>query len=373
MLPGAVGVTGSIKTMSVADLLDWIDRRELKGTVTLSHGQVTRRLRIAWGCVAGTESDNPAEYLAQLLLNAGAVGEEQLRGTFDERGELSLGKALVERGLVGEPALRAALETKIRESVYDALSWEDGTFAFDPEAGAPPGAEVEMALPLGDLVHSGKARADAWRILHALIPTDQARFWIADAGAMEALAPDSPDAAMLRCVAANMTVREIVLEQHSLPYPVYERLADLICAGTIKIDRRRTPRAPKVEGAQDDLVAAARGRAAGGDRIGAHALVKRALAAAPGDESVRTAYQEIERALFAELSRALLKKFRVPRLAKKPEELDTLELSAEERYFVGRIDGRWDLLSLMRVSPLREVEALITIQQLAQRGVITLE
>ncbi len=368
-----MGVSGSIRTMSVADLLDWIDRRELKGMVTLTHGHLTRRLRVAWGCVAGAESDNPAEYLAQVLLNAGAVGEEQLRGTFDERGERSLGKALVERGLVDEPTLRAALESKIRESVYDAMSWEDGSFTFDPDAGEAAGAEVEIALPLRDLMHTGEARAGAWRILHAPIPNDRTRFWLPDPGAIDALAQDSPDAAMLRCVAANMTVREIVLEQHSLPFPVYERLADLIRAGTIKIDRRSTPRAKTVRSDQDRLVEAARGRAAGGDRIGALALVKQALAAAPGDDAVRRTYQEIERALFAELSRALLKKFRVPRLAKKREEIEALELTAEERYFVGRIDGRWDLLSLMRVSPLREVEALITIQRLAHRGVITLE
>jgi hypothetical protein len=57
----------------------------------------------------------------------------------------------------------------------------------------------------------------------------------------------------------------------------------------------------------------------------------------------------------------------------KMDELEKLQLSAEERYLIGRIDGRWDLLSLMRVSPLREVEALITFQRLAERGVISLE
>lgn len=369
-----MGIRGSIKTMSVADLLDWIDRRDLRGTVTLTHGHLTRKLRVAYGVATGAESDNPAEYLVQLLLNAGAVGEEQLRAAFDERGELALGKALLERELVDEPTVRAALETKIRESVYDALSWEDGTLAFDPDAGAAAGTEVEIALSLRDLLINGEARAEEWRILHALIPSDQTRFWLPDPGALDGLAGDGPDLAMLQGVASNMTLREIVLEQHSLPFPVYQRLAGLIRAGTIKIDRRASPR-PEVMVAADeeDLVEAARGRAAGGDKIGAHALVKQALAHAPGDETVRKAYQEIERALFAELSRTLLKKYRVPRLAKKREEIDSLDLTAEERYFVGRIDGRWDLMSLMRVSPLREVEALITIQGLARRGVITLE
>ena len=80
----------------------------------------------------------------------------------------------------------------------------------------------------------------------------------------------------------------------------------------------------------------------------------------------------LERTVFAELSRDLLTSFRVPKLMVQRQELDRLELSDTERYLAGRVDGRWDLLSLMRVAPVREVEALITFKRLADRGIISL-
>jgi hypothetical protein len=377
MLPLDVSVRGSLKTMAIADVLDWIDRRELKGQLALKRGNVTRKLQLAWGCATGASSDNPAEYLGQLLINAGVIDEGHLRAAYDQRAAGgSLGRTLLDMQLVTEDALREALEVKIRESVADALSWSEGSFIFDPDEGPKHEAGLyEIALPLRDLMIAGHERAEQWKILRALVPTDEQRFWLPDPAAVESIDPASSEGKLLRCVARNMTVREIVLDQHSLTFPIVDRLAALLRDGTIRLDRRTKPRAPGGTVAHDpeQLLEAARGRSAGGDRYGALALARQALEAAPGDEDVRRTYQEVERALFAELSRTLLGKYRVPKLVKQAGELAALELSPEEKYFIGRIDGRWDLLSLMRVSPLREVEALITLQRLAQRGVITLD
>ena len=415
--------------MSIEDVLDWIDRRELKGTLRLVRGKIERKLEIAYGCVTGAASDDPAEFLGQLLINAGALDEDGLRHAYASRATAtgvtaapppiegpagaatspvpaaaaspsavssppparrraesnadgrpvrkSLGRTLLDLGVVEEAALREVLEVKVRECVLDALSWTDGAFEWIPTpANAPPrAAEVELAMPLRDLMMSGRERVAEWRRLHEVIKSDDQRFWLPDKSVLEGLDPASDEARILACVAAEMSVREIVLERHAMRFPIWKQLGDLLERGAIRLDRRRVPRGPggTVSGDPESVIAAALGRKAGGDRQGALALAKQALDAAPSDERIRKAYLDIERALFAELSRTLLSRYRVPRLAKPAQELANLELSAEERYFVGRIDGRWDLLSLMRVSPLREAEALITLQKLAARGVITLD
>jgi hypothetical protein len=141
--------------------------------------------------------------------------------------------------------------------------------------------------------------------------------------------------------------------------------------GVLPVDQRQAARSAEAESA-GDLAKAARGRAAGGDRIGALALAKRALEQEPEDPALQKLHRELERALLAELSRDLLTRYRVPRLLKTRDELAKLDMTDEERYLTGRIDGRWDLLSLMRVSPLREVEALVTFKRLADRGIISL-
>jgi hypothetical protein len=368
-------VRGSLKTMAIADVFDWLARRGPVGELTLDRAGMTRRFQVGAGAVTGASSTNPAEYLGQVLLNSGAVSEEQLRDVYARQVSegIALGKVLVLSGLATEQVLREALDLKVRESFYDALSWEDGTFQFDP-ARAPRPLEVELAVPIAALVSEGAERAVAWKKLRSEIPGDDVRFWVPDRSWVDKAKPGSPSALILGDILRGLSVREIVLARHAMPFPVYMRLSELMARGIVKVDRRAQPR----DAAGDDLtppqlIEAARGRAKGGDRAGALALARRALELAPASEAVKKAFHEIERALFAELSRTLLAKFRVPRLLKTREELAGAELSAEERYLVDRIDGRWDLLSLMRVAPLREVEALITFRRLADRGLIALE
>jgi hypothetical protein len=366
---------GSLKTMPIADVFDWLDKRRPDGELTLDRAGVTRRFHVRAGAVTGASSTNPAEYLGQILLNVGAITEEQLRDAYATQVNdgVSLGKVLVLSGVVTEHALRGAMDMKIRESFYDALSWDDGGFQFDPQYAAR--LEVEVAVPIETLVAEGAERAAAWRKLRLEIPSDDLRFWMPDRSWLDKAKPGSPSALILADVVRGLSVREIVLARRSMPFPVYQRLAELMARGMLKIDRRAVPRSEDEGDGQTPvaLIDAARGRAKGGDRAGALELARRALEAAPESDAIKRAYHEIERSLFAELSRTLLAKFRVPRLLKSKDELVAAGLTAEERYLVDRIDGRWDLLSLMRVSPLREVEALIAFRRLADRGLISLE
>ena len=83
-------------------------------------------------------------------------------------------------------------------------------------------------------------------------------------------------------------------------------------------------------------------------------------------------FKHAERARVAEVAHALLSAHHVPRLRRSPEELDALDLSDIERRLVRRIDGRWDVLSIVRSSPFGEVPTLLAFATLADRGVIAL-
>jgi hypothetical protein len=370
-----MSVRGSLKTMSIADVFDWLRRRNLRGELTLDRAAHTRRFQVADGHVTGASSTDPAEYLGQILINAGVLTEEQLREAYASQSSdgILLGKILAVGGVVSEGALRQAIDLKIRESFYDALAWGEGTFQFDLHGDAPRPLEIEVAVPIEALVAEGTVRVETWKKLRIEIPSDECRFFVPDRGWLDKAKPGSPSALILGDVVRGLTVREICLARHALPFPIYQRLSELMARGIIQLDRRSEVRAqPVVALPAPALIDAARGRARGGDRTGALDLARQALALAPESEAIKQAYAEIERGLFAELSRQMLSRFRVPRLLKSREELAQESLSAEERYLVDRIDGRWDLLSLMRVSPLREVEALITFSRLADRGLITL-
>jgi hypothetical protein len=51
---------------------------------------------------------------------------------------------------------------------------------------------------------------------------------------------------------------------------------------------------------------------------------------------------------------------------------EDLGLSRAEIDLAGRVDGRWDSLSLIRSAPVREAEALLAFAHLAEVGVVDL-
>jgi hypothetical protein len=366
-----MAVRGSVKTMSLEDVLSWLARRQLTGALSATRGPLTRRLQVTDGMLTSASSTNPVEFLGQILLNRGLLTEDHLRTIYNAlaaRGQ-SLGSALVADGLVDEEILRDAIAEKIRESVFDLLAWPDGTFEFDPTAQTTSATELSVALSLADCLVEGASRAQEWRQIRDVIPRDDVRFFVMD----PSLATDEHESRLIADVQRGLTAADLMLEHHSLPYGILRDLVELVGRGALRVDRRLTLRPGPGQMTPQMLMSAAEGRARGGDKLGALKLARRALDAAPEDEALKKGYAAVERAVFAELSRTMLTQFRVPRLLRSSEELQAMDLSSEERYFVGRIDGRWDLLSLLRVAPLRELDSLLTLQGMATRGLIALE
>ena len=42
----------------------------------------------------------------------------------------------------------------------------------------------------------------------------------------------------------------------------------------------------------------------------------------------------------------------------------------EEKFLIGRINGVWDVASLVKISPLKEVDTLAVVKKLLDRGLI---
>jgi hypothetical protein len=350
--------------MSVMDVLDWLDRRRPNGELTVQRGTLVRRLETVNGLITRASGSYPTEQLGRILVGSGAVSEDDLAAALAETGTgLSLGKRLIRAGKIDEEALRLALELKIGESVYELMSWSEGSFAFEP-AQRTHEAEVEMGVPIRELLAQGEVRARDWHAARELIPDDDARFVVVDATALGL-------GRLVEDVIRGLTVREIILEQKVLPWTVVRQLADLVHKGKIRLDHRLSPLEPVESGPSPDaLLRAAEARSRDGDRVAALGLAKAAQAAALGDDGVSARVRAFERAVLAELARVYLTRWRVPRTLRPPEEVDCL--SNEEKYLLGRVDGRWDLMTLVRGTTLREVEALVTLQKLATKGLISL-
>ncbi|HWN71241.1 MAG TPA: DUF4388 domain-containing protein [Haliangium sp.] len=366
-----MSVRGSLRTMSIEDTLSWLSRRLIRGTLTLENSVVARTFVCDSGYITNTSSTNPHEELGQVLLGTGLVDMEALSEARLVQADtgVSLSRILIMVGKIDEERVRAVLEENALEAILDVFLWDDGTFAVERTEEILPPSDPAIALQLRVCIEEGKKRATRWREIRQRIPGDDAVFTIANPQELAELAGAGQEGAMalIQAIEQGLSIERMIRELRLARFPLLDWLCMLLERDAIVV---RDDSAPEADA--ETLLAESRRLASEGDRLGAFDLVSRALALEPANQQAQELHRTAERALFAELSRELLASFRVPKLLVARAELDRIELSDTERYLAGRVDGRWDLLSLMRASPVREAEALITFKRLADRGIITL-
>jgi hypothetical protein len=93
----------------------------------------------------------------------------------------------------------------------------------------------------------------------------------------------------------------------------------------------------------------------------------------PGDESLRRLTAEAEAAFIEKAYRHYLPPTKVPTLLRPVDVLESENLSPTEFFLLSRIDGSWDVKSIIQIAPLREADVLRTLKRLRESGVIGLQ
>jgi hypothetical protein len=362
-----MSLRGQVSTMALEDVLEWGVRRRVSGTLTCERDGLVRVVALDVGAVLWASSSAPDEQLGQILLATGGVTEQGLADALGVRSEtqVQLGRILLMVGAVTEHVVVTALSAKIRETVSDLLTWTDGTFELDERPALTGGVSAPINLDV--CVTVARRRVGRWAQIRAAIPDDTVSFF---AKRTDAPSIDSPidGGRVWQLAILGETASRIAASCGGERFAVLDHLAQLVNQGALGIDRRSGPRTESAS----ELASGARARLRTGDRAAALAMAERARALAPTDPEARAAHAAAERARVAEVARDLLAKHRVPRLRRSPAELAQMDLTEVERRLVHRIDGRWDLLSLIRTSSVRESEALLALARLAERGVVEL-
>src|SRR2546425_4966330 len=113
------GVTGSLKTMSLPDLLQWAGSGRKTGTLSLKSGPLHKKIYLQAGAIIGSSSNDSREYLGQFMLSEGIITEQQLKDAFDLQAQtrVMLGRILVKKGLVSEGKVGEIGRASCRERV----------------------------------------------------------------------------------------------------------------------------------------------------------------------------------------------------------------------------------------------------------------
>ena len=387
-----MGIAGNLKTMELAELLQWLSQGLKTGTLVVSHEGVEKRVFFRRGTIISSASSDPSEHLGHFLVSHGFIDEHQLAEAVrrQETSRSLIGKVLVEMGALTAEQLDAMLRLKAEETIYGLFGWPEGDFRFlDDEL--PPYQMVPVALDVTGLVLEAMRRQDEWKRMREKIPSPQCVPVRVVEDLLAAPGIDEGRRVVLAAVDDHRTIEEIALETHASEYHVCESLFPLVASRKVKIVRPRSGAAPAgaapggtQRGAGKQARAAATASGMGLLQEGQHHLSRGELEAAlrhfraarslePDDPTIQLVTEQAERTIRATLEKEGVVPEAVPRLARSLDQVTGVRLSPKAGFLLSRIDGAYDVASILKISPMGPLEGLLVFRELARAGLIELE
>lgn len=378
-----MGIAGNLKTMELTELLQWVSQGAKSGTLMIDNGRVKKKIFFKSGRILSSASTDPREYLGHFLVSHGHISEEELSKaiSMQEKSGMLLGKILVTIGAISEEELGRLLRLKAEESVYDLFAWAEGEFRFiDDEM--PEGTMVPMNLDLTAIVLEGVQRVDEWARIREVIPSSQAiPVSVTDLLADDKLSPAARN--ILEQVNDDRTVEEIQVQTHSSEFLVSKVLFDQVQKKRLKIVRPRWGKAPGGANGDGDAPQGAAGATALVEQAKRHLSKKefekalRHLRAArslePDTKKIQQALQKGEEIVGNQIAKIGITLESVPKLERTMAELPNLQISPQEGFILTRVNGTYDIRSIVKISPMPQIDALLVFYRLLEAGHISLK
>jgi hypothetical protein len=367
-----MGLTGNLRTMDLPEILQWVSLGHKTGTLHLERGSIEKRISFREGGIYTSWSNDPRESLGQYLIRHHRLSEEQLFRAMlrqEERAQ-PLGTVLLDEGLLEEEDLRGLLEQKAQETVYDVFLWPEGRFEFVdgelPEAGL-----VFLDLDVTHVVLEGARRMDEWRRIRKVIPSAHTTFSVAagEAPAAHSVAAERA----LRLAAAGKTVAEIGLELRRSEFEAAALLFELQQAGAVAVVGDAAPeREADPVAATRELLAEGYARLSERRYLEALEAYDSVLALDPLNQHAKKGRQAAEQARARVRAARTVPLDGVPVLSVGLGELTGMNIDPQEGFVLSRVNGQWDVRSILKLCPIPEEEALQIFARLLDRNVISI-
>jgi hypothetical protein len=363
-----MSLTGDLRTMPLPDVLQWVAAGRKSGTLHVARGSVQKRVMLRGGSIQSTWSNDPRESLGQFLIRARLITEQQLFTALlaqEEKG-LLLGSLLVEQGLISENELRAVLEAKAEETLYELFLWPAGQFEFH-EGELAEQVGITLDAPVTPVILEGVRRLDEWLRIKDVFPS-----------MATTLRPGTPlpdnapelEREILRFVESGRNLAEISLELRRSDFDTAARAFDLHARGHVVVDVAVPASAPA------DPVAAIQALLAHACRRVNEGRLQAARDAYEDVLSLDRLNQHAKKGLAAlaagreQPPRLDVPRDRVPVVAVDFATLTRQNLDPLEGFVLSRVNGEWDVQSILKLCPIPEEEALAIFSRLIERGLI---
>ena len=361
-----MSLKGELGTMALADILQWVSKGRKPGTLHISRGAVEKRVSFSGGSIHSSWSNDPRESLGQFLVRERLVSEELLFRTLlrQETEGRPLGALLVETGLLKDDDLIRMLVHKAEETIYDLFHWSEGHFEFkdgDLERNTP----FPVDLDVTSVIMEGVRRIDEWERMRAVIPSTEST--------LRALGqPEDPvDHEVLLLCSEGKTVTEIAFAVRRAVFDTTVMLYDMHRRGLIEVEKPSvsTDSVETVLRIQRGLALASRAME-DGDFDTALKNYEAVLKLDPLNQHAKKGLVVSIEARGRTRSLRLVPKNKIPRLMVSLADLTKEKFDPREGFVLSRLNGEWDVQSILKICPMPEDEAMLIFSRLAERKVI---
>ena len=361
-----MSLAGELGTMALSDILQWVSQGRKTGTLHVSRGAVQKRISFDGGTICSSWSNDPRESLGQFLVRERLISEEQLFRTLlrQETEGRPLGALLVENGPLADEDLVRMLTLKAEETIYDLFHWSEGHFEFK-DGERPADSPFPVDLEVTSVIMEGIRRIDEWQRMRDVVPSTETTF--------RALGPpeDPYDHEVLLLCSEGKTVTQIAFALRRTEFDTTVMLFEMHGRNMVAVDRKGTN-----TDSFDTVLRIQRGLDA------AKAALDRsefdaALQSYEGVLRLDPLNQYAKKGLVISIdgrgrsrSLRLVPRNKVPRLLLSLAQLTKEKFDPREGFVLSRINGEWDVQSILKICPMPEDEAMLIFARLVERRAI---
>ncbi|HEY8022855.1 MAG TPA: DUF4388 domain-containing protein, partial [Thermoanaerobaculia bacterium] len=128
-----MGISGSLKDVSVADVMQFVHLGRRTGTLMLSRGDDRAMIGFHVGRLVSAQAPQTPK-LGDLLVSSGTIQRDVLVRAIEDQGReperRSLGQILIGSGAIVAEDLRSVIGRQIEQAVAEVMVWDTGTFEF---------------------------------------------------------------------------------------------------------------------------------------------------------------------------------------------------------------------------------------------------
>ncbi len=375
-----MAIYGSLRTMPLADLLQWVKTTARSGVLTVTRDGNEWELVLEGGLVSGYSGPELRENLGHIVVTSGLITEVDLRTALQHQRQNggTLQQAMLAKGLIAPATLEQCVRELAVEAIYDLFIDLPGEFVFSEQIpkGLDLGLEDHDRLPLeldvNHLLMEGARRQDEWSQVRERFPHDDVLVEIFDDRLPPIETLGVRERRILASLSAGQSVSDICLELRAPSLSVLRTLVSFEQTGAVKLSADDRGASANGSGSRlEQLMQQAEVLRTSRQFDEAAALLEVVVRMRPDAERARAALKETLEEQIKDLY-ATLPPLKVPVLVADEHRLSRLRLRPEERFLLNRLSAQMDVGSLIMVSSLNERETLKTLKKLLHSGIIEL-